>query len=172
MHLRFSIKFVLVQTFRMDYIASTLFILFYFHFIIHKTSISYCLYYNTAKFVSVFGIRVCVCVWKPVCTFPVRRFYRLRSLLFVIRGIRFSILQRTVLRNEWDSIQNVWASKRPELSGRGNEREREQSQWVDRFLWLFILAICWWNMVHVNVFRCMKHGQNKNAASSIQLAKQ
>lgn len=45
----------------MDYIASTLFILFYFHFIIHKTSISYCLYYNTAKFVSVFGIRVCVC---------------------------------------------------------------------------------------------------------------
>lgn len=49
---------------------------FYFHFIIHKTSISYCLYYNTAKFV-------------PVCTFPVCVIF-IDFSLFAVLGSFFS----------------------------------------------------------------------------------
>lgn len=166
MHLRFSIKFVLVQTFRMDYIASTLFILFIFILLsIKHQFLIVCITIRP---------KICVCMRESECVrclyvhFQFGVFIDIAVCCYAIRGIRFFILLRkTVPKNEWDSIQNVckwsncWEWKRKE----------SWSQWVDRFLWLFILAICWWNMVHVNVFRCKKHGQNKNDASTIPATK-
>lgn len=109
--IRFSIKFVLVGCRSYGLYCLNVIYTFYFHFIIHKTSISYCLYYNTAK--------ICMCM----CVFCLARVY-ISSLRFYIdmavccwltswltchsRSI-FHIARkrnRTVRRNERDSSQN------------------------------------------------------------------
>lgn len=97
--IRFSIKFVLVRCRSYGLYCFNVIYTFYFHFIIHKTSISYCLYYNTALKKN---------LW-PVCTLYISslRFYRLGSLVL----FTFDFSYCTQNRTKWSKFQSEWRIK-------------------------------------------------------------
>lgn len=166
--IRFSIKFVLVGCRSYGLYCLNVIYTFYFHFIIHKTSISYCLYYNTAK------ICMCMCL----CVFCLARVYIsslrcyigmavccwLTSWLTCHSRSIFHIARkrnRTVRRNERDSSQNA-------NSNNGGSSQQWQYNSLGKLTSFFYYFSFWqyadeiWCMF--NVFEMQGTRPNKNDA--------
>lgn len=145
MHLRFSIKFVLVPSVRMDYIASTLFILFIFILLSIKHQF----------------LIVCITIRQNLCPcvhFQFASFLSTsRCLLCSALSFRLLFLYRCGLfvysRHRSHSIFHIVPKEKKTVWNERNSSQNKNNQRVDRFLLLFILAICWWNMVHVKRIR-------------------